>query len=202
MLVDVGLLGADDGDLLLQAGVLDIEVGAPAAQGLAEGPGPVGGQHHKGDGLGADGADLGDAHLHLRQQLQQERLKLLVGLVDLVNEQHHGLLRADGFQQRPLQEILVAEEGAGQLLRVLAVHLHLDGEQLLLVVPLVQGLALVQALIALEPHQLPVQGLGHHLGNLRLAHAGGSLDEKGAAQLQCHQQGGHQTVVVDIVGGV
>ena len=110
-LVDIGQLGPDDGHLLLQAGVLDVEVGAAAAECLAEGPGAVGGQHHEGDGLGPDGAHLRDGHLHLREKLQQEGLELLVGLVDLVDEQHHRLLRPDGPEQGPFQQVVVAEEG-------------------------------------------------------------------------------------------
>ena len=126
MLVGVGQLGPDDRHLLLQVWILDIEVGAAAAQGLAEGAGAVGGEHHEGDGPGPDGPHLWDRDLHLAEQLQQERLKLLVRLVDLVDEQDHRLLRPDRLEQGPLEQILVAEQGAGQLLRVLAVHLHLD----------------------------------------------------------------------------
>ncbi len=200
VLVDVGQLGADDGHLLLHVRVLEVEVGAPPPQGLAEGPGPVGREHHEGDGPGPHHPYLGDGDLHLAEQLQQKGLELLVGLVDLVDEQHHRPLRADGLEQGALQQVLVAEQGLGQRVRVLAVHLHLDAQKLLLIVPLVERLALVQSLVALQAHQFPVQGGGHDLGNLRLAHAGGPLDEQGPAQLQGHQQGGDQAVVADIAG--
>ena len=53
----------------------------------------------------------------------------------------------------------------------------LDAEQLLLVVPLVQRLGLVEALVALEPDQPGAGDLGDRLGELGLADAGRSLDQ-------------------------
>ena len=50
--------------------------------------GPVRGEDDRGGRLGADRADLGDRHLEVGQQLEQEGLELLVGAVDLVDEQH------------------------------------------------------------------------------------------------------------------
>ena len=55
--------------------------------------------------------------------------------------------------------------------------LGLDPQQLLLVVPLVQGLGLVQALVALQPDQPGARQLGHRLGQLGLAGAGRALDQ-------------------------
>ena len=187
MLVDVGPLSLDNGDLPLNIRILQIEVGASPPQGLPQGSGPVGGQHHKGDGFRPHRPRLGDGHLHFAEQLQQERLELLVGFVDLVNEQHHRLLGPDRPQQGPLQQVFVAEEGPGQIVRVPPVHLHLDAQQLLLVIPLVEGLALVQALVALEAHQLPVQGGGHDLGDFGFSYAGGALNEQGPVQPEGHQ---------------
>ena len=93
----MGQLGPENGQLLVKIRVLNVEVGAPAAQCLGQRSGPVGGQDHKGDGFGMDGADLRDGDLHLRQQLQKKGFKFLVGLVDLIDEQHHGLFGADGL---------------------------------------------------------------------------------------------------------
>ncbi len=195
----MGQLRPQDRQLLFHVRVLDIQIGAPPPQGLGQGSCPVGGQHHEGDGIGLDRPHLRDRHLHLRQQLQKERLKFLVGLVDLVDQQHHGLLRTDGFQQRPFQQIFVAEQRAGQRFPVLGVHVHLNGQELLLVVPLIERLAFIQPLVALQPHQLPVKGSGHDLGHLGLAHTGGALDQQGPAQLQSHVQHRRQRIVINIV---
>ena len=101
-------------------------------------------------------------------------------------------------RSRPIQQVFVAEEGPGQIVRVPPVHLHLDAQQLLLVIPLVEGLALVQALVALEAHQLPVQSGGHDLGDFGFSYAGGALNEQGPAQPEGHQQGGGYVAGADI----
>ena len=46
----------------------------------------VGGTGHR-DVLGADGADLGDGHLEVGEELEEERFQLLIGAVDLVDEE-------------------------------------------------------------------------------------------------------------------
>jgi hypothetical protein len=56
---------------------------------------------------GLDRAQFGDRHLEVGQQLQQEGLELLIGAVDLVDQQHRRLDGpADRRQQRPLQQII------------------------------------------------------------------------------------------------
>ena len=53
-----------------------------------------------------------------------------------------------------------------------------DGEQLTLVVPVVERLARGQALVALQPHQRRVQGLGEDLRGGRLADPGLALEQQ------------------------
>ena len=65
----MGQLLAQDIQLLFHIRVVNVQIGAAAAQGLGEGPGPVGGEHHKGHGLCLDGADFGDGHLLLGKEL-------------------------------------------------------------------------------------------------------------------------------------
>ncbi len=60
--------------------------------------------------------------------------------------------------------------------------LGLDAQQLLLVVPLVQRLGLVEALVALQPDQPGARQFGHRLGQLGLARAGRALDQDRLAQ--------------------
>ena len=43
------------------------------------------------------------------KQLQQERLELLVGAIDLVDQQHRRLVPADGGEQRPFEQIVLGE---------------------------------------------------------------------------------------------
>ena len=62
------------------------------------------------------------------------------------------------------------------------VALGLDPQQLLAVVPLVERLGLVQALVALQPHERAVEVRGERLGQLGLADAGRALDQHGLAE--------------------
>ena len=57
-----------------------------------------------------DRAELGDRDLEVGQQLQQEGLELLVGAVDLVDQQHRRLVAADRGQQRPLEQVFLRED--------------------------------------------------------------------------------------------
>jgi hypothetical protein len=56
------------------------------------------------------GAELGNAHLEVGEQLQQERLELLVGAVDLVDQQHRRLLAPDRGEQRALEQVALGED--------------------------------------------------------------------------------------------
>ena len=59
-----------------------------------------------------DRADLGDRHGGLGEQLEQERLEVVVGAVDLVDQQHRrpraGVLERP--QQRPPDQVVGAEQ--------------------------------------------------------------------------------------------
>ncbi len=91
-----------------RVGVPDPVVEAAALERVVQVAGAVRGQHHPRPARGADGADLGDRHLEVGEQLEQERLELVVGAVDLVDQQHrrHGVGVLDRLEQRPpLQEL-------------------------------------------------------------------------------------------------
>jgi hypothetical protein len=129
---------------------------------------------------------LGNRHLVVGEDLQQQRLGLHLDPVHLVDEQHDRLVRPDGLQQGPGQQELLGEDvlldvGPGHPL-VLAHPLGLDAKELLFVVPLVQRLGLVEALVALQPDEPGARHLGHRLGQLGLAGPGRAFHEHGLAQ--------------------
>jgi len=134
--------------------------------------------------LRPQGADLRDGDLEVREDLQEEGLELLVRPIHLVDEQHGGLpvLGQDGLQQGAADEELVAED---VLLDGLAgaapVFLQFDAQHLLRVVPLVEGRIGIQPLVTLQADQPRPQGLGRHLGHLRLPHAGLAFQKEGLA---------------------
>ena len=65
-------------------------VEAAALDGVVQVARPVGGQHDHRRVRGPDRADLRDRHARVREQLEQERLEVVVGAVDLVDQQHRG----------------------------------------------------------------------------------------------------------------
>ena len=57
-----------------------------------------------------DRPELRNRDLEVREDLQQERLELLVGAIDLVDEEHDALVRVDRLQQWPADKELRAEQ--------------------------------------------------------------------------------------------
>src|SRR5215208_6411336 len=140
---------AHDLQLVVARGVVEPEVQAAALERLGQLARVVGGQQHDRPRARLDAPELGDRDLEVREQLEQHRLELLVGLVDLVDEQDHRPLGGDRRHQRAGEEELLAEDVVlhGRPARV--GRLRLDAQELLAVVPLVQRLGLVEALVAL-----------------------------------------------------
>ena len=137
-----GTRGAHDRDRLRQRRVVDPVVEAAALERVVQVARAVRGEDHDRRVRGPEGAELGDRDGRLGEQLEQERLELLVGAVDLVDEEH-GRARArvlERLQERPLRR---GTRGAEQrlLLEVRAPRLREpDAEQLARVVPLVERL--------------------------------------------------------------
>ena len=197
-LVDLGRVQANDLHLALDLRVVEPQVEAAPLQRLGQLARVVRGQHDDRMGARLDHAQLRDRDLEVRQDLEQHRLELLVGLVDLVDQQHDRLGGGDRLQQRPGEQELLGEDvahrragrSASSRVRVvpgrrqapLGRGLGLDAQQLLAVVPLVQRLGLVEALVALQADQLALGGPGERLRQLGLSHSRGSLDEDGLSE--------------------
>ena len=139
-----------------------------------------------------DGADLGHRHLEVGEDLEQERLELLVAAVDLVDQQdRRPAFVRDGLQQRPLEQERLAEDlRLGVRLLAAVALLKADVQELARVVPLVEGGRGVEAFVALQPDQVRPEQAGEHLGDLGLPHARMTLDEQRLAQLQREMQRG------------
>ena len=179
---DLGDLGEHDLLLPLHRRVVDVEVEAAPLEGLGQLTGVVRREEHERDLLGLDRAQLGDRHLVVGQDLEQQRLGLDLDAVDLVDQQHHGVGGADRLEQRPREQELVGEDVVVDLVPRVGVAVGLDAQQLLLVVPLVERLALVETLVALQADQPGAGQLGDRLGELGLAGAGRALDEHRLAE--------------------
>ena len=165
------------------------EMQAAAQQRLREIAGAVRGQHHAGRWRARERAELGDRDLEVAQHLEQERLELRIGLVDLVDQEHHPARRGDRAQQRPLEQVVEREDVVRDVFPVPALAaIGLDPEQLLLVVPLEQRARLVEALVALQAQQVGPEHAGEHLAELGLARSGRALGEQRLLQRERQEE--------------
>jgi hypothetical protein len=150
----------------------------------------------------ADRADLRDRHAGLGEELEQERLEVVVGAVDLVDEQQRrpraGVL--ERAQQRPADQVVRAEEVLLAQLVAAGVG-QPDAQQLAWVVPLVERLGGVDALVALEAHERRVEHRGQRLGGLRLADARLALEQQRLRQPHAEEHRRRQALVNEVVDG-
>jgi hypothetical protein len=187
VVADVRHAGEDDLLLALERRVVEVEVEAAALERLAQLTGVVRGQEHERDLGRRDRAELGDRDLVVGEDLEEQRLGLDLDAVDLVDQQDDRLGRGDRLEQRTGEQELVREDVLLDLLplaRAALLHdaLGLDAQELLLVVPLVERLRLVEALVALEADEARAGHAGDALGQLGLSGAGGAFDEHRLAE--------------------
>ena len=189
-----------DGQLALEVGMPDPVVQTPALERVVHVAGAVGRDHHDRRHLGVERPELGDGDRVVGQDLEQERLELVVGPVDLVDEQHRRDRRLvrDRPQQRaaheePLRVELVLDDGGTAGLDRAQV------EELARVVPLVHGLAGVDALVALEADELASGPAGEDLGDLGLADAGFTLEQQRPLQRERQEDRGGQSLVGEVL---
>ena len=115
-----------------------------------------------------DGAALGNGDLEVGQEFEQQRLEFVIGAVDLVDEQQPALGRLQNLEQGTRdQEAIVVDID-------FAVARLADGEKLTLIVPFVERVRGIDALIALQPDEIAAQS------SLRCAFAASVLPTPGA----------------------
>jgi hypothetical protein len=178
-------------------------VEAAPAQRLVQFAAPVRGQHHQRPPYGGERAQLGHRDRELAEELEQQRLELVVGPVDLVDQQHRRYRPGVPYaaQDRPLRQELGGEQvGVRELL--LPGLGQPDRHQLALMIPLVQGLGRSQSLVALQPDQRSPERLGNADRGRGLAHPGLALDEQRPAERGGQVQRHRRTLVGQVVDRV
>ena len=159
--------------------------------------GPVRGQHDRGHATRANRPELGNRDLEVREDLEQERLELLVRAVDLVDQEHDRLVRVDRLEQRPADQELRAEElvlGDRSLLR------GADVEELARVVPLVDGVRDVEALVALEPDQPGAERRRERLRGLGLPDTRLAFEQERLLEREREEQRRREPAIGQVVG--
>ena len=156
----------------------------------------IGRHHDRGFPARLDRAEFRDRDLEVGEHLEQECLELLVRAVDLVDQQHDVLVRVDRLEQRPPDQELRAEE---LVFGDRAFLCGADVEELARVVPLVDGVCDVEALVALQPDQASAERAGERLGRLCLADSGFPLEQHGLLEREREEQGGRESPVRQVV---
>ena len=108
-----------------------------------------------------------------------------------------GLVRVDRLEQRPADEELRAEE---LLLRHRALLRGPDVEELARVVPLVDGVRDVEALVALEPDQPRVERGRERLRSLGLPHSGLTLEQHRLLEREREEERRREAAIGQVVG--
>ena len=96
-----GQAGADDLRLALARRVVDPVVQAAALERVVQLARAVRREHDQRALPCRDRAELGDRDREVGEELEQERLELVVGAVDLVDQQHRRTVVLERLQQRP-----------------------------------------------------------------------------------------------------
>ena len=136
------------------------------------------------------------------EELEEEGLELLIGAVDLVDEQDRGLAVGglEGLEQRPPQQERGREDVVGPSGIEPALRLEQpDLQHLTRVVPLVDRGADVEALVALQADEPRAEGVREHLGQLGLADARLTLEEDRPTQLEGQEDGRDERPVRHVV---
>jgi hypothetical protein len=194
---------ADDRQFLVERGILHPLIQAAPLERVVHVARAVRRQDDERRRGGANRAELRDRDLVLGQQFEQIALELLVGTVDLVDEQHRRSRPRpiDRLQQRPLDQEGLAVQlaprgGAIQRSRGLE---HAQLHELPCVVPLVDRVRDVEALVALQPDEVGVERRGQRARECRLADAGFALEEERTAETERQEARYRQAVVGDVV---
>ena len=147
-----------------------------------------------------DRTEFGNRDLEVRQQFEQECLELVVGAVDLVDQQHRRFCASDRGEQRPLQQVLFRKDLVFDIIGIVAA-MGLDRQQLALVVPLVQRGRLIEPLVALQADQFGRVHGCQRFRHFSLADARLAFEQQRTPE-QLHQRDrGRKFVVGDIAAG-
>ena len=174
-------------------------------QGIAHFTHIVRGQEDQRRHGGFDGADFRNGDLIGGEDFQQKRFEFLVGFIDLIDQQHRAVFLAQGLQQGAGFEEFLGKEHIAEAVQFLhgrfqarriAQHIahfifqDLGIEQLLAVLPFVQGLGFIQTFVTLHADQRQAQPGRAGQCQFGLANTGGAFDQDRLGQIFGHEDRG------------
>src|SRR5215204_5776607 len=183
--------------------MLDVVVEATALERVVDLSSTVGGQDGHRRTFGHDGAELGDGDGEVREDLQEKSFELVVGAIHLVYEQHgrHRPPVLQRLQERTAyQELAVVEVALDAFLIFTSEGFGgADVEELAGVVPFVDGLVDVYALVALEADERGFEDAGENFGDLGLADPRLAFQEQWPPQPEGEEDRGGQPLVRQVI---
>src|SRR5215203_1787070 len=174
-----------------------------ALEGVMDLSGAVGGQDGYRRTFGHNGAELGDRDGEVREDLEEKCFELVVGAVHLIYEQHwrHRPTVLKRLQQRTADKELAVVEVALDAFPIFAAEGFggADVEELARVVPLVDSLVDVYALVALQADERRLEDAGENLGDLGFADTRLAFEEQRPSELEGEEDRGGQPFVRQVI---
>jgi hypothetical protein len=187
--------------------VPDPVVEAAPLERVVQVAGAVRGEHDDRRVCRGDRPALRDRDREVGQKLEQKRFELVVGAIDLVDEQHDPALarRFERGQQRPPDQEVVGIQIGGAIaqrpFRTVAQRLRQPNrQQLFAVVPIVRGGGEIESLVALQPQEPRAEHRGQRARGVGLSDAGVAFEQHGTVQADSTRQGGRQSRIRDVAG--
>src|SRR5829696_4903850 len=174
-----------------------------ALEGVMDLSGAVGGQDGYRRTFGHNGAELGDRDGEVREDLEEKCFELVVGAVHLIYEQHwrHRPTVLKRLQQRTADKELAVVEVALDAFPIFAAEGFggADVEELARVVPLVDSLVDVYALVALQADERRLEDAGENLGDLGFADTRLAFEEQRPSELEGEKDRSGQPFVRQVI---
>ena len=181
LLADPRNPGQHDVALALEVGVVDVQVQAPPLERLGQLPGVVRGEEHQRHRVAAtvpsSGIDTWYSERTSSKSASVSSSTRSTSSISSTTGSSARMASRSGRVSRNSSEKMSSSSSSQvgdrcRRRRVGFPDCGLDTQQLLAVVPLVEGLGLVEPLVALEPNEPAAGQVGHRLGQLRLAGTG------------------------------
>jgi hypothetical protein len=176
---------------------------AAPLEGVVDFARAVRGQDHERRLAGANRPELGNRDLKLRQELEQVSFEFLIGPIDLVDQQDRGPRsgRVDGLQQRPFDEERICVQLAPGRRAIDGLRGLEDPEleELAWIIPFVDGVADVEAFVALQTNQVGAECAGDGGRERRLPDSRFAFKEQRTAKPKRQKERHRETVVGHIM---